>query len=208
MDGTLYFTARDGAHGSELWKTDGTEAGTVLVKDIRPGTASAGGHWLTNVGGTLFFIADDGSRPELWTSDGTDVGTVLVKDIAGNAPPGCSTNAGGTLFFVANDGSTAASCGRPTEPTPAPSCVKDIRLGQYAVHPNMLTDVGDSVFFRPTMVHGEEMWKSDGTEAGTVLVKDIASATRRIRPAIPDHRRRHAVLQRRRRGARGGVVEV
>ena len=59
-------------HGSELWKTDGTAAGTVLVKDIRSGASGSYPHNLTNVNGTLFFTANDGTNGyELWKSDGT-----------------------------------------------------------------------------------------------------------------------------------------
>ena len=38
VGGTLFFTANDGINGTELWKSDGTAAGTVLVKDINPGS--------------------------------------------------------------------------------------------------------------------------------------------------------------------------
>jgi ELWxxDGT repeat protein len=67
--GTLFFTADDGSHGIELWMSDGTEAGTVLVGDIYPGTteSSSNPQYLTDVNGTLFFAADDGNHGvELW----------------------------------------------------------------------------------------------------------------------------------------------
>src|SRR5262249_56515306 len=88
VNGTLFFTANDGVNGTELWKSDGTAAGTVLVKDIRPGNSpygfplSSSPRNLTAVGDELFFSANDGiSGLELWKSDGTATGTVLVKDI-------------------------------------------------------------------------------------------------------------------------------
>ena len=83
MGGTLFFTANDGDHGRELWKSDGTAAGTVLVKDINPdGRSSYPERARPTSNGTLFFTADDGThRQELWKSDGTAAGTVLVKDI-------------------------------------------------------------------------------------------------------------------------------
>jgi ELWxxDGT repeat protein len=107
---TAYFTAHDGVTGVELWKTDGTTAGTVLVKDIRPGLASGVGY--TNFGatadGTVFFEADDGvSGWELWRTDGTAAGTVLVKDInpgPGYSVPSSFTVAGDRVYFIADDG--------------------------------------------------------------------------------------------------------
>src|SRR5207247_222215 len=72
VNGTLFFVANDGTHGRELWKSDGTAAGTTLVKDIWSGGGSIGYlNTLTNVNGTLFFSARDGATGyELWRSDG------------------------------------------------------------------------------------------------------------------------------------------
>ena len=56
---TLFFRAED-AGGPELWKSDGTALGTARVKDIRLGVNGSSPSDLTNVGGTLFFVADDG----------------------------------------------------------------------------------------------------------------------------------------------------
>src|SRR5262249_54172160 len=126
VNGTVFFAAADETHGTELWKTDGTAAGTGLVKDIHPGLespyagappvpASSAPADLTAVDGTLFFTADDGGhRPELWKSDGTADGTVLVKRFDATLLPGDLaadlhfgihdlTARGGELFFTAYD---------------------------------------------------------------------------------------------------------
>src|SRR2546428_1971648 len=108
--GVVFFTARDGANGTELWRTDGTAAGTVLVKDIWVGPNSSDPGNLVDVNGTLFFAAlepgqaSDPSGRELWKSDGTAAGTVRVKDINPGADwssPSNLTNVNGTLFFTA-----------------------------------------------------------------------------------------------------------
>ena len=83
--------ADDGVSGEELWATDGTEAGTRRVRDVRSGVRGSEPRWLTVAGGRLFFAADDGTHGrELWVSDGTEAGTVLAADLlpgAGSSLP-------------------------------------------------------------------------------------------------------------------------
>ena len=102
----LYFTATDSAHGRELWRSDGTAAGTQMVADINPGTADAGVAGITAANGRIYFSADDGTHgPELWTSDGTTAGTLLFA-AADQGPTGSSpgdfTAFGEHLIFEAN----------------------------------------------------------------------------------------------------------
>src|SRR5215211_4912394 len=109
VGGTLYFRANDGRHGNEIWRSDGTKAGTVMVKDIWRGLdRSVYPEGLTDVEGTLYFNADDGTHGyELWRSDGTEAETVMVKDIwpgSDQADPHGLRDVGGTLYFSADDG--------------------------------------------------------------------------------------------------------
>lgn len=134
-NGTLYFVEHDSVFGNEFWKTNGTDAGTLRVKDIIPGTGSSYPEDLTFSNGKLLFKATDNSHgTELWASDGTDIGTAMVKDINSN---GDGSNAG---FWYKGIGSA-----------------------------------GDAVVFNAyTPELGGELYKSDGTTAGTVLLNDIA----------------------------------
>jgi ELWxxDGT repeat protein len=101
--GMLYFAANDGVNGEELWRSNGTAAGTSLVKDIRPGAFGSVPRELTVSAGSLYFTANDGTAGvELWKTDGTAAGTVIVKDIyAGftGSNPKNLTDVNGTLFF-------------------------------------------------------------------------------------------------------------
>src|SRR5690242_7196252 len=64
----------------ELWRSDGTEAGTVRVKDLGPNSSLTFSQAVA--GDTLFFVLSDPAHgTELWKSNGTKSGTGLVKDI-------------------------------------------------------------------------------------------------------------------------------
>jgi ELWxxDGT repeat protein len=179
LNGTLYFSAVDGENGRELWKSDGTEAGTVLVKDILPGTDSGNPGELTIVNSSLFFSARDGltNGSELWKSDGTAAGTIRVKDIrpgSSGSYPSQMTNVNGTLFFGANDGTNGSELWASDGTAAGTIRVKDIRPGSGNSDPHDLTNVGGTLFFTAFGdTTGRELWTSDGTAAGTVLVKDI-----------------------------------
>jgi len=196
---SMLFAADDGVRGIELWKSDGTEARTALVKDINT-TATlhsfpgASGTPLPTefafLNGTWFFSADDGvSGVELWKSDGTERGTVQVKDININPNPSASSSPRGftvfnnALYFSADDGGSGRELWRTDGTEGGTVQVKDIAPGSGFIggiqvplssSPSGLTVFNNALYFAADDgVHGVELWKTDGTGTGTVLVKDI-----------------------------------
>ena len=177
VNGTLFFVAQDNVAGSELFRSDGTAAGTVVVRDINVGGFGSNPRLLTNVNGTLFFVANDGvNGNELWKSDGTAAGTVLVTDIttASTGGPSQLISVGNRLFFTVDDGVHSSELWTSDGTAAGTAMVKDIVIGGGSSAPSDLINVNGTLFFSANDgVNGRELWKSDGTAAGTVLVKDI-----------------------------------
>ncbi|MBL8213133.1 MAG: hypothetical protein JNK87_20620 [Bryobacterales bacterium] len=185
FNGSLYFVATDAVSGEELWKSDGTAAGTVLVKDINPGAAGSDiqpadfvSQKIFTSGGLLYFRALTAAEGgELWRSDGTAAGTFLLKDIAaGNASaaPSAMAAAGPTVYFNARvSGNVNPQVHElwKTDGTVA-GTVSVASIGASQI--SDLQSAGTDIYFvAATPVYGRELWKSDGTQGGTTRLSDI-----------------------------------
>ena len=195
-----YFVADDGIHGRELWLTDGTAAGTRLVKDINPspphyrngspaGMSSPTG--LTVMNGVLYFFAFDGvAEPALWRSDGTADGTYRLAEVRDLKRIGYSdeapvfTRLGDKLLFEAYHDDHGVE---PwvTDGTPeGTKLLKD--LPYYSSKPLPMTALGDHAYFwRDDPQHGTVLWRTDGTPAGTEVLTTLPRDTSGISPGRP-----------------------
>jgi ELWxxDGT repeat protein len=174
VNGTLFFYAGDGIHGREIWKSDGTPSGTVMVKDINIGTGDSIIGWFTDLNGKVLFRAQDAAHgAELWTTNGTAAGTVLFKDInlGGDSNPGYLTVLNGVLFFSADDGTHGAELWKSDGTAAGTVMVKDINpgTGNSLSFPELTALNGVLYFFAYDGVHHPTLWKSDGTAAGTFM---------------------------------------
>jgi len=159
----VFFNAKRQIGGpSELWKSDGTEAGTVLVD------GQAGGK-RANLGNTLFFERGDAIEGlRLWKSDGTPEGTVPVATIA---PPEVEEGledlivVNGKLYFTADDGVHGRELWCYDPALNVAFMVADIRPGPNTGGPRMLTNVGSLLYFQQwTAQNGTELWAFDTRE--------------------------------------------
>ncbi|MCX7592565.1 MAG: pre-peptidase C-terminal domain-containing protein [Fischerella sp.] len=175
LGSTLYFTANDGTNGNQLWKSDGTGAGTQRLTTVNPSGFNPDN--LTVFGSSkLFFTANDGTNgTELWVYNGTTAQMVSnINPGAGSSNPSNLTVVGSKLFFTANDGTNGTELWVYDDTTATVSFVKDIYSGATGSNPTRLTAFNGKLYFAATdATNGTELWSSNGTAAGTTLVKDI-----------------------------------
>ncbi|NJM47182.1 MAG: DUF4347 domain-containing protein [Alkalinema sp. RU_4_3] len=135
----------------------------TLVKNIAPGVLSSDISSLTNVNGTLYFVAnpaDSVNLKRLWKSNGTDSGTVPITTTTGNFLYDAEqlTNINGTLYFVARETSSnnlalwkTTSTGAVQNISPTPNTNLNIS--------NLLNANGALYFFADSG-SGRQLWKS------------------------------------------------
>jgi ELWxxDGT repeat protein len=183
--------------GAELWSSDGTRRGTRPLQEIVRGEGSAVIHDTAMAAGHAFLIVDDGRHgQELWVSDGTAAGARRLTDFAAADPfgpaglpaatRGSTASLGPRLLFFADDGGDGSHGGHGNEPwwsdgtregteRLADLCPGPCSSAGVALTPFRHFDTGQAeiLFSAATPASGRELWRTDGTAAGTSLVSDI-----------------------------------
>lgn len=182
FNGNIYFSAFDATNGNEIWKTDGTNVGTVLFLDLATGVANSDSNQYNeiipagSVSSVLSFVATRSSQGrELYKTTGATGNVSIIKDINpfGDSNPTSVTKIDNLLYFAADDITNGSEIWKSDGTTAGTVMIKDINTTGSS-NPTLFTKVGTTVYFVANdAVNGTELWKTDGTNVGTVLVKDI-----------------------------------
>ncbi len=181
----LFFISSDGNNGEDLWVSNGTTAGTSVVKDIVGHNTSYGNYYyslnvqyMTAAAGKLFFMADDPNGGiDLWVSNGTTAGTTVLMDFNPSTsymPPISNlTAANGALYFSGNTGSDGAQPWVSNGTTSGTVMLADVNSANGGSYPSDFVALGNKVYFFMTESGSTVgLWKSGGTAASTSKVFD------------------------------------
>jgi ELWxxDGT repeat protein len=163
-NGAAYFVGFDPADGVEVWKSDGTGVGTLLVKDINVGGGSSFPSEFTIFNNWLYFSADDGvNGREVWRTDGTAAGTTLVADLiagAGDSMPTGFTVFNNQLYFQAKTAANGVELYRLD--VFGAWTTTDLAVGPSDSNPSDFYVYGNQIFFAATSNLGfRHLWTED-----------------------------------------------
>lgn len=168
-----------GSYGYELYVTEGTEATTFLLKDIRAGSLSSYATALPHTINTMQivgYIYDDTGTQGYYITDGTPAGTVkITQPISTGAILG---KINGKIIYsgcVTSECELYETAGLSNDAV----LIKDMFPGNNGSgnpnngNPVFAAQIGNNIFYTATSADGLELWVTDGTSAGTVMLKDI-----------------------------------
>lgn len=169
----IFFTASDGDQESGLWVSDGTDIGTVFVNSVKPyelmGTNTSGSY-------VVFFAPKDNNNSDtvLWKSDGTPNGTIILSEEVKVTNISVSEQGflefDNRIFFNGKNNHNGNELW-VTDGTPNGTKLFFDVNHSYGVSPNLLTAVGDKLFFRGLKDGYYGLYTSDGTIEGTRYLK-------------------------------------
>ena len=151
-----------------------------MVQDIAPGSAGSGPQSLTNVAGTLYFVASDGiDSNELWMTNGAAGGASLVQNFTGgqteSSDPSILGVVNGTLYFSAFDGTDGTQLWASDGTAAGTTMVTDLpqNSSSYSGIPSSLVGASGAIFFEVGSGEAQSastIYRSDGTPAGTSAI--------------------------------------
>ncbi|MCB9879296.1 MAG: hypothetical protein H6835_17000 [Planctomycetes bacterium] len=165
-----------GPFGLEPYVTDGTPAGTAILRDLVANGSSAPQKSIA-YGSLALFTADvSGFGRELWRTDGTTAGTELVVDLY----PGDNSSLidepvlfGGFVYFSGRDGTSGNELWRTDGTAAGTTLVADLRAGVGSSSPQRLCVSGGYLWFLANVpTFGQELHRID-TAGNVTLVADL-----------------------------------
>lgn len=172
VNGTVFFSGQDAAHGVELWKTDGSRAGTVLARDLVPGSASSSPRNLVTLDEKPFFIADVTPQTTwVWPANGLPVSDSPVTRSV--VPPRALTAVGDRLFIFIDAAGGGLDLWTSDGTSEHAQLVSELSSLPLTVDSVVAAD--GNFFFALRGIDGNpnvaELWRSDGTTIGTGSVQ-------------------------------------
>lgn len=172
----IYFAYSDGVNGQEPWVSDGTTAGTIMLKDIYPGITGSNPKNFTVANNKLFFLANNTNGAQrLYVSDGTDANTFVLHDniVKGFNGERAMAVLNNMVYFSSDDGSGSGFGLWKSDGSVAGTTL--VQAGDIVSNflGNSAVLNGKMYFNAFDYTNGDELWETDGTNAGTHIVKDI-----------------------------------